>query len=44
MKGTVESNIYPEVKDNMKFNIAEMNKVLKLMKSIEQGEEVELKS
>ena len=34
MKGTVEGNIIPEVKENKEQILAEMDKVLKLMRSL----------
>ena len=42
MKGTIEGNIIPEVKENKEQILAEMEKVLKLMRSLELGEEVEI--
>lgn len=42
MKSTIEGNVNPEVKENMVNFISEIGKVLKLMTSLEKGEEVEI--
>jgi hypothetical protein len=40
MKGTIESSIDPEVRENMEYMVTEMRKVLKVIESLEQGEDV----
>lgn len=42
MQSTIEANVNPEVEENMHSFLGEVGKVLKLMTSLEKGEEVEI--